>query len=147
MTSRTLVAVSITAAAALAGATPILGQMPHPGGGMAGEHAVTINDAGFNPAEMVVAPAWLPVPVSSSVPAPVLVNAPAPAMSPSWVSVMPLLVAMVPPPGLSVVARSIVKLAIGLSVPPSKPRMPAAAPRLALLAATTVPPLIRVPPA
>jgi plastocyanin len=56
MTSRTLVAVSITTAAALAGAAPILGQMPHPGGGMAGEHAVTINDAGYLPPEMVVAP-------------------------------------------------------------------------------------------
>ena len=28
--------------------------MPHPAGGAVGEHAVTINDAGFNPAEMVV---------------------------------------------------------------------------------------------
>jgi plastocyanin len=56
MTSRTLVAATITAAAALAGATPVIGQMTHPAGGAAGEHAVTINDAGYNPAEMVVAP-------------------------------------------------------------------------------------------
>jgi plastocyanin len=55
MTSRTLVAVTITTAAALAGAAPIVGQMTHPGGG-GGGHAVTINDAGYNPAEMVVAP-------------------------------------------------------------------------------------------
>ena len=54
--SRTLIAATITTAAALAGAAPVIGQMPHPGGGMAGEHAVTINDAGYNPAEMVVAP-------------------------------------------------------------------------------------------
>ena len=54
--SRTLIAATITTAAVLAGAAPVIGQMPHPGGGMAGEHAVTINDAGFNPAEMVVAP-------------------------------------------------------------------------------------------
>ncbi len=54
--SRTLIAATITTAAALAGAAPVIGQMTHPGGGMGGEHAVTINDAGFAPAEMVVAP-------------------------------------------------------------------------------------------
>ena len=54
--SRTLIAATITTAAALAGAAPVIGQMTHPGGGMAGEHAVTINDAGFLPADMVVAP-------------------------------------------------------------------------------------------
>lgn len=54
--SRMLIAATITTAAALAGAAPVIGQMPHPAGGAAGEHAVTINDAGYNPAEMVVAP-------------------------------------------------------------------------------------------
>ena len=56
MTSRTLVAAAITTAAALAGAAPVIGQVTHPGGGTGGEHAVAINDAGFNPADMVVAP-------------------------------------------------------------------------------------------
>ena len=54
--SRTLIAATITTAAALAGAAPVIGQMTHPGGGAGGEHAVTIKDAGYTPAEMVVAP-------------------------------------------------------------------------------------------
>jgi plastocyanin len=54
--SRTLIAATITTAAALAGAAPVIGQMTHPGGGTGGGHAVTINDAGFLPGEMVVAP-------------------------------------------------------------------------------------------
>jgi plastocyanin len=56
MTNRTLVAMTITTAAALAGAAPLVGQMPHPGGGGAAGHAVTINDTGYLPADMVVAP-------------------------------------------------------------------------------------------
>ena len=59
MTTRTVFAATIGTAVLLAGAAPILGQMthqmPHPGGATAG-HEVTINDAGFAPAEMVVAP-------------------------------------------------------------------------------------------
>ncbi|WP_217913504.1 cupredoxin domain-containing protein [Miltoncostaea marina] len=55
MTTRTAVAGTIVAAAALAAAGPIAGQMTHPGGGSTG-HEVTINDAGYRPAEMVVAP-------------------------------------------------------------------------------------------
>jgi plastocyanin len=54
--SRTLIAATITTAAALAGAAPVIGQMTHPGGGMGGGHAVTINDAGYVPGDMVVAP-------------------------------------------------------------------------------------------
>ena len=54
--SRTLIAATIATAATLAAAAPVIGQMPHPSGGAGGEHAVTINDAGYNPAEMVVAP-------------------------------------------------------------------------------------------
>jgi plastocyanin len=54
--TRTLIAATITTAAALAGAAPVIGQMTHPGGGAGGGHAVTINDAGFVPGEMVVAP-------------------------------------------------------------------------------------------
>lgn len=53
MTNRTLVALSITTAAALAGSAPLLGQAP--GGPPAGP-AVTINDTGYLPADMVVAP-------------------------------------------------------------------------------------------
>ena len=60
MTTRTVFAATIGTAALLAGSAPILGQMthqmPHPGGGMAGGPEVTINDAGFTPPEMVVAP-------------------------------------------------------------------------------------------
>jgi len=55
MTNRTLVAVTITSAAALAGAAPLVGQMPHPGGGGTG-HEVTISDTGYIPGDMVVAP-------------------------------------------------------------------------------------------
>ncbi|MGD9571880.1 MAG: cupredoxin domain-containing protein [Thermoleophilia bacterium] len=56
MTTRTIVATTITTAAALAAATPIVGQMHHPGGGAHGAHEVTITDQVYNPAEMVVAP-------------------------------------------------------------------------------------------
>ena len=55
MTTRTVFAATIGTAVLLAGAAPILGQMPHPGGAMGG-HQVTINDAGYAPAQMVVAP-------------------------------------------------------------------------------------------
>ena len=54
MTSRTLIAATIVTAAALAGAAPIIAQT-HPGGATgATENAVTINDAGYSPADMVV---------------------------------------------------------------------------------------------
>ncbi|HMN98327.1 MAG TPA: cupredoxin domain-containing protein [Miltoncostaeaceae bacterium] len=56
MTTRTMITATIGAAALIAGAAPVLGQMTHPGGAAGGEHAVTINDAGYSPAEMVVAP-------------------------------------------------------------------------------------------
>lgn len=46
---------TMTAAATLACAAPIVGQMTHPGGG-AMAHEVAINDAGYAPAEMVAAP-------------------------------------------------------------------------------------------
>ncbi|MGE0029327.1 MAG: cupredoxin domain-containing protein [Thermoleophilia bacterium] len=55
MTTRTVLTATIGAAALIAGAAPVLGQMTHPGGA-GGGHAVTINDAGYSPAEMVVAP-------------------------------------------------------------------------------------------
>jgi plastocyanin len=55
MTSRKAMVATITSAAVLAGAAPILGQT-HPGGGTATEHAVAINDAGYAPGEVVVAP-------------------------------------------------------------------------------------------
>ena len=56
MTRRTAVATAIVTAAALAGAAPIVAQT-HPGGGtVATENAVAINDAGYAPATIVVAP-------------------------------------------------------------------------------------------
>jgi plastocyanin len=57
MSRRTAVAAAITAAASLAVAAPILGQMAHPGGATTpagGE--VLINDAGYAPDPVVVAP-------------------------------------------------------------------------------------------
>ena len=57
MTKRTAVAAAITTAAALAVAAPIVGQTTHPGGGTGGsDPAVAINDAGYAPATVVVAP-------------------------------------------------------------------------------------------
>ena len=57
MTKRTAVAATIAAAAALAGAAPIVGQTTHPGGATgATENAVAINDAGYTPGTVVVAP-------------------------------------------------------------------------------------------
>jgi plastocyanin len=56
MTRRTAVATAIVTAAALAGAAPIVAQT-HPGGTtVATENAVAINDAGYAPATIVVAP-------------------------------------------------------------------------------------------
>ena len=56
MTSRRAVAATITAAAALAAAAPIVGQT-HPGGGAgATAHEVGMNDAGYIPSTVVVAP-------------------------------------------------------------------------------------------
>jgi len=55
MTTRTRIALAIGAAALTAGAAPIAGQMTHMAGAD-GTHAVTINDAGYLPADMVVAP-------------------------------------------------------------------------------------------
>jgi plastocyanin len=46
---------TMTAAATLAFAAPIVGQMTHPGGGTTA-HEVAINDAGYAPATMVAAP-------------------------------------------------------------------------------------------
>lgn len=56
MNRRALVATSIAAAATLAGAAPILGQVTHPGGAAAAGGEVTINDAGYLPEPVVVAP-------------------------------------------------------------------------------------------
>lgn len=57
MTRRAVVATAASAAI-LAGAGPILGQTAHPPGGAAAgtEHAVGINDAGYAPGTVVVAP-------------------------------------------------------------------------------------------
>lgn len=56
MTKRTMVAGAIGLAATMAGTAPVLAQM-HPGGGHAGSgHEVAINDVGYNPGDMVVAP-------------------------------------------------------------------------------------------
>jgi plastocyanin len=56
MNRRAVVATSIAAAAALAGAAPILGQVTHPGGAASAGGEVTINDAGYIPEPVVVAP-------------------------------------------------------------------------------------------
>ena len=57
MRTRGAVVATMASAAALVGAGPVLGQTTHPGGGAAGsEHAVGINDAGYAPGTLVVAP-------------------------------------------------------------------------------------------
>lgn len=58
MSKRTAVTLAITTAAALAGAAPLAGQMTGPGhsGATAGSPAVAINDAGYAPGTVVVAP-------------------------------------------------------------------------------------------
>lgn len=56
MNRRAAVATAIAAAATLSAAAPILGQMTHPGGATAAGGAVEINDAGYAPEPVVVAP-------------------------------------------------------------------------------------------
>lgn len=56
MTTRRAVITTMTVAATLACAAPIVGQMTHPGGATASPGAVTINDAGYAPATVVAAP-------------------------------------------------------------------------------------------
>jgi plastocyanin len=56
MTRRAALAAAIVAAAALAGAAPVVGQTHQGGAPVATEHAVAISDAGFTPSTVVVAP-------------------------------------------------------------------------------------------
>jgi plastocyanin len=59
MTRKTAVTLAITGAAALAGAAPVVGQMAmpgHDGQAAAAASAVTINDRGYDPSTIVVAP-------------------------------------------------------------------------------------------
>jgi plastocyanin len=56
VTKRAALAAAIVAAAALAGAAPVVGQTHPAGAPVATEHAVAIDDAGFTPGTVVVAP-------------------------------------------------------------------------------------------
>ncbi|MNN29491.1 hypothetical protein D3C81_1430980 [compost metagenome] len=62
-------------------------------------------------------------------------------MTPLCVKV-PFVTSKVPPPAPSVVARAVVMAAVVRSVPPFRPSVPAAAPRLASEAIASVPPRI-----
>src|SRR5262249_28400214 len=97
------------------------------------------------PALTAVAPEYVSVPVSVSVPVPILVSPPVPEIVPASVALLPL-VSNVPPPALSVTARLVVKPDRNCKAPPPKARPPELLPRLLSAETATVPALIVVPP-